>query len=921
MSADRLFIIDAMAMLFRSFYAFGKRPLTTKQGLPTSAIYGSAQFIINLIEKENPEHLVIACDAKHPTFRHELYPEYKANRSAMPEDLAVQIPEFERLISALGCPFFRQPGFEADDLIGSLAKQFASPKKHVYIVSGDKDFYQLVDENISLYSPKRGGEIDIVTPEKVIKKWDSPASKFVDILAIMGDSSDNVPGVRGIGEKGAAKLVAEHGSLESIYENPESIKNKSHIQKLIDSKENAFLSKKLVTIKTDIELDLNIPTFKNADFFQNAELKALFTDWEFNSLADKFVESFSLEQQIVSSTPNKKPQDSTTPKTANDSHVEIPKNYQLVNNKILLENLCEKLTSVDLFCFDTETTGLDIISDHPIGIAISTRPNEGYYIPLIAKHLEDIDADFIKQKISSFFADSAISKVAHNLKFDYQMLKNFGISIDGPCFDTMVEHHLIDSTARSHSLDYCCEKILSYQKIPTSELIGKKAEISMADVPLDKLTTYACEDVDYTLQLHRKLYPQLESENLLSAFHLVEMPLIPIIAEMERSGIHLNLHQLEGLSEELAERIESLKEEIYEIAGHEFNIASPKQLGSVLFEELKIHEQLGIKKIKKTKTGYSTDESVLTTLAEHPIAQKILDFRNHSKLKNTYTDTLPKMVNPSSGRIHASFHQTGTATGRLSSSEPNLQNIPIRSEFGKKIREAFDVKSSDHVLISADYSQIELRMLAHLSQDQNLISAYVDNLDIHAHTANALFGEGDTDGRSKAKAINFGIIYGMGPTRLAKETGSTMDEAKQFIEKYFAAYPKIRDFIDHIRENCDNEKYAYTLTGRRRPLPDQSSMGGRGFQLKENIAINSPIQGSAADLIKLAMISVCNDFAKRKVDAKLILQVHDELVFEVHKDNLEVALDIIKESMENAMKLTVPLKVEIGHGNNWLEAH
>ncbi len=904
MSKKRLFVVDAMALAFRSYHAFA-RALTTSDGMPTQAVYGSLLFLINLIEKERPDYLVIATDSREKTFRHQIYDLYKANRSEMPEDLAVQLPHLFRAYEALGCKLLKEPGLEADDLIGTLALQARQQDLLTYIVSGDKDFLQLIDEQTFLYSPKKGGEVSLANTQAVYDKFGILPSQVIDILALMGDSADNVPGVPGIGEKGATSLIQKYGSLEGVYENLDQVTNKRQWKSLQENRELAFLSKELVTIKTDADLAYAITDFycQPDTVLLSDDLMALVEELEFRSIRSRL-------QKLRQATP-----------AASASIQSYPHSYKSVVGDQDWSEFYLQWQAQDTFAFDTETTGLDIINDYPIGISISWQDSQAYYIPL--NHQQTGDLAQIKQQIQERLTDTKTIKIAHNLKFDLQMLHNIGIQISGPIADTMLASYLLKPNERFHNLDICCTRYLGYKKISTQAVLGDSG--TMVDTPLETLVTYACEDVDFTFQLFRLLVPQLEQQNLHTLFYQIEMPLVPIIAKMEQNGVFIDKNSLAKQASSINIKIQELESQIYEKAGETFNIKSPKQLQEILYEKLKVQEILGVKRLKKTKSGFSTDASVLEKLSAHPLVADLLEFRMLTKLKSTYIDTLPKLVNDASQRLHATFHQTGTATGRLSSSEPNLQNIPIRSPLGREIRKAFRPQSADNVIISADYSQIELRILASLADDPNLKAAFHEDLDIHTATASQIFTiaphEVSHNQRNQAKAINFGIIYGMGPQRLARDTGVSQKEAKSFIERYFASYPKIRTFIDGSISFAKKHEYTLTLGKRKRPLPEINGTDRLALANAQNIAVNTPVQGSAADLIKLAMIKLDQQFARHSLHAKLLMQVHDELIWECPKNELEQVQKIIKESMETAMDIGVPLKITIGVGSNWLEAH
>jgi DNA polymerase I len=931
----KLFIIDAMAMAFRNYHAFGQRPLITSSGIHTSAVFGSAMFMTKLIEDEKPDLLIVATDSKEKTFRHDLYKEYKANRTEMPEDLADQLPYFFELFSAMGIPVLRQPGVEADDIIGSICKKFASPEVQCLIVSGDKDFMQLINENIFLYSPKKNEPAMLVEANGVFQKFGCTPGQVIDVLALIGDASDNVPGVHGIGEKGASKLISEFSNLDGIYKNLDSISNLKLKNALIQNRDNAFLSRDLVTIKTDLDLDVSMSEMTlDDDALANQRLLDLYTKLEFRGLTSKtkdrlsspsenyqITHSKTVDKESVGGIPTE-----TRTENSSTSAEKIGTKYMIANTPELVISLTKELNAAETFSFDTETTGLDRIEDTPIGISFSTRAGYGWYLPLVQQHLEGwLTPDFVKEQIRPIFINPNKTKIAHNLKFDIQMLSNIGISILAPFGDTMLASYIINPISKEHNLDHCALERLSFRKISTKTLMGEKYERSMLEVPLKELATYACEDADVVLRLSEVYDSILTEMGLKNVYQSIDVPLAPILALMEQTGIYVDSDALGEISMKLNKRAKQLEQVIYKQAGEEFNINSPKQLQVILFEKLAIHQQLGLTRIKKTKSGFSTDVSVMESMSAHPLPRSILEYRTVTKLKNTYVDALPQLINPKTGRVHTNFHQTGTATGRLSSSDPNLQNIPIRKEEGREIRKAFSASAPDRRIVSADYSQIELRLLAHISDDNGLKAAFASNQDIHTATASKIFGvlpsEVTPDLRSNAKAINFGIIYGMGPQRLARETGVSMAEAKTFIEKYFDGFPRIRDYIESAKGAARDLGYSTTMTGRRRPIPEIHSKDRAVMINGENMAVNSPIQGSAADLVKLAMISTQKDLIESGLDAKMLLQVHDELVFECKSSQVKAVKELVKHAMENAMRLSVPLKVEVGEGSNWLEAH
>lgn len=942
----RLFVIDAMAMAFRNFHAFSRQPLTTAQGLPTSALFGSANFILSLINEEKPDYLVVAMDSREPTFRHERYPAYKANRTEMPEDLVKQLPYFLKLFDAFGLKTLKVSGQEADDLIGSLVTKFASPEVACYIVSGDKDFMQLISDHVFLYSPKKGEPAKIVDRSGVLERFSCKPEQVVDVLALMGDSADNIPGVPGIGEKGAVNLIKDFGSLERIYDMIALIKNPKQKEHLTKAKDEAFLARELVTINCTVNIDYHLQDFAyisgsqsgdQKEWHPKQELLDLFNELEFRSLANK------LKGVSVSSVPKHSlpsPEASKTPETPSQAIQSIETyektselSYVVVSDKTTLDEWTSVIEKAQEFCFDTETTGLNVIEDKPVGISFSTAEKKGFYIPLaeqkgISSYMMASEVrETVLQRLRVFLGDPRKLKIGHNVKFDIQMLHNLGVGVRGPFVDTMILSYVLDPVSRDHSLDSSTLKHLNYQKISLSSMLdlsGQDGARSITGVPLEKLARYAIEDADLTYRLFLRLWPEVEKAGLTRLCGEIEMPLIPVLAEMEQAGVFVDTDFLSEYSVKLDAMAKEREAKIYEIAGEHFNINSPKQLQVILYEKLKIPETLGVTRIKKTKTGFSTDVSVLEKLSDHPLPAAILEYRSVMKLKSVYVEALPQLVNAKTKRVHTSYHQTGTATGRLSSSDPNLQNIPIRSDLGREIRKAFCAEKGS-VIISADYSQIELRILSHLAEDAALIEAFKRGQDIHRTTAAKIFGVppdqvSDTL-RSRAKAINFGIIYGMGPQRLARETGVSMSEAKEFIEKYFAGFPGVRTFIDTAIKKARENGFSTTMVGRRRPIPELQSKNRQEMASAENVAVNSPVQGSAADLIKKAMIMISHEFEKQNLRSKMIMQVHDELVFEGPKNEADQVMKTIKLCMETAMDLTVPLVVDVGCGDNWLEAH
>lgn len=973
----KFFVIDFMAMAFRNFHAFSQNPLATSGGFPTSSIFGSTQFLLKLIQEEKPDYLVAACDSPEPTFRHLLYDQYKAHRKEMPLELAQQMPVLFRLFECFDIPVIKKSGVEADDIIGSIAHQLASKDLKVYIVSGDKDFMQLIDDDkVVLYAPKKAGRIELINENSVFEKFGVKPSQVIDVLALIGDSSDNVPGVPGIGEKGAAQLISQFGSLDGIYENLDKIANKRQHEGLKNNKALADLSKELVTIKIDLPLTFTLddavclPEHATA----NPHLLSLMHEMEFQALASKIDQKigkktellklpdlenpYGLENQNQANQQNDQsnhasadrsnklilPSQSLEREKTFDKAVSSEKNlgeeaqptkkplhrqntnYTTVNDVSTLEQMLTALKSSVAFAFDTETTGLNIHDDKPIGFSFSNKAGLAWYVPCYAPHLAgDLTAERVICEVKSLLESSKAVKVAHNLKFDLQMCRNLDIHPCAPIGDTMLQAFVLDASRVSFGIDQLAADYLGIAKIPTSSLIGSKGQISMTSVELPALAEYACEDADCCYRLYELFKPMLTNRKLENVYFDIELPLVKILAAMELEGIFVNAEALDQISDTLDKVAKTCEKKIWELAGEEFNINSTKQLANIIFEKLKIHEKLGVKKIKKTQSGYSTDVSVMESLSEDPLPAAVLEYRTVAKLKNTYVDTLPQLIHPKTQRLHTQFHQSGTATGRLSSSNPNLQNIPIRSQYGREIRKAFQARDKNWVLLSADYSQIELRILAHLSGDQNLKKAFLSGHDIHRATAAFMFGKNpeniDSDERSRAKAINYGLIYGMGPQRLARDTGVSVSEAKGFIERYFQGFPNIKGFIENSVELARSHGYSKTITGRRRPIDGLDDPNGATAAYARNTAVNSPIQGSAADLIKIAMINLWEELNLKGFKSKILLQVHDELVLECPKAEVEMIIPIVKHCMENAIPMDVPLEANIGVGDNWLEAH
>ncbi|MFY7671928.1 DNA polymerase I [Tenacibaculum sp. MEBiC06402] len=931
----RLFLLDAYALIFRGYYAFIKNPRINSKGMDTSAILGFTNSLLDVIKKEKPDYLAVCFDKGGSVDRVDVFPEYKANRQETPEAIKIAVPYIEKILEAMNIPAIVKEGYEADDIIGTLAKKAEKEGLETYMVTPDKDYAQLVSDSIFMYRPPRmGNGYEKWGVEEVQKKFEvERPEQVIDFLGMMGDSVDNIPGLPGVGEKTAKKFIAAYGSMEGLFENIHELKGKMK-EKVEANQELGLLSKKLATIMLDVpvELEQDKLIFEQPDI---EKTKAIFSELEFRRLTDNFVKTFSSEELSETKQQSSKQKETSgqfdlfsTPGSGNKTTESINgfktiQNtnhfYQLVNTPVARKLLLDKLLLQKSVCFDTETTGLKALEVELIGIAFSWEIGKGYYV---AFPEDQNETKQILETFRPFFESQNIEKVGHNIKYDIKVLSNYNMPVKGKLFDTMIAHYLINPDMR-HNMDILSETYLNYQPVPITELIGKKGknQLSMRTVDLDKQTEYAVEDADVTLQLKYHFEKELASSNLTELFEKVETPLVSVLTAMEIEGINLNTVFLGKFSKELSSEITSLEKKIYEQAGEEFNIASPKQLGPILFEKLKL-----VDKPKKTKTGqYSTAEDVLSSLKEHQIVADILEYRQCKKLLSTYVDALPNELNPKTNRIHTVYAQAVAATGRLSSNNPNLQNIPIRTIRGQEVRKAFIPRDENYTLLAADYSQIELRIIAALSDEETMIKAFQDGEDIHASTAAKVFNvaldEVTREQRSNAKTVNFGIIYGVSAFGLSNQTNLNRSEAKELIDTYYKTYPKLKNFIakqiDFARENG----YVETILGRKRYLKDINSRNAIVRGAAERNAVNAPIQGSAADVIKLAMINIHKRFEKEQFKSKMLLQVHDELVFDAHNDELETIKPIIKEEMENAFKLSVPLDVEIGMGTNWLEAH
>jgi DNA polymerase-1 len=921
--SKNLYLLDAYALIYRSYYAFIKNPRYNSKGQNTSAIYGFANTLIDLIQKERPSHIAVVFDPPYPTFRHVMYKEYKAQREATPEDIKLSIPIIKKLIEGFNIPVIEVAGFEADDTIGTLAKLAEKEGFTTYMMTPDKDYGQLISENIFMLKPARGGnEAEVIDTEKICAKYKiKDPIQVIDILGLMGDASDNVPGAPGIGEKTAIKLIGEYGSIENLYEHLDDLKGKQK-EKLADNKEQVLFAKELVTIRLDVpvELDEEKLVLNKPD---EEKLTKLFEELEFKMLAKRIFHKDITPTSTASVMQGSLFGDveiEKAPSNLNDiSNTEH--DYKLIDTDDKRKNLIETLSQQKEFCFDTETTGLDPRTAEIVGLAISFKSHSAYYIPFPANRNESLE---IFNEFRELFANKSIRKIGQNIKYDIAILKNYDIEVFGKIFDTMIAHYLMQPDLR-HNLNFLSEQYLGYKPISIEELIGKKgaSQGSMQNVPYDKISDYACEDADLTFQLKEMFEKELEKNYLDNLSSTLEMPLIPVLADMENSGIRVDTFALNEFAKELNLELIKTEEKIIEQSGVQFNVSSPKQLGEVLFDHMKLDPNA-----KKTKTKqYSTSEETLQKISDkHPIIQDILEFRSLKKLLSTYIEALPKLINEKTGKIHTSYQQAVASTGRLSSKNPNLQNIPIREARGREIRKSFIPSDENHLLLAADYSQIELRIMAHLSQDANMIEAFNNKVDIHTSTAANIFhveniDDVTSDQRRIAKSANFGIIYGISAFGLSQNLRISRSEAKQLIDEYFNSFPNVKTYMDKSIATARDKGFVETMMGRKNILNDINSRNGIVRGNAERYAINAPIQGSAADIIKLAMIDIYNDLQKKQYKTKMILQVHDELVFDVYKPELEEIKELVKSKMENAIKLSIPLTVDIGIGDNWLQAH
>ncbi|PID95593.1 MAG: DNA polymerase I [Bacteroidetes bacterium] len=919
----KIFLLDAYALIFRSYYAFIRNPRVNSKGLNTSAIFGFVNTLEEVLKKENPSHIAVVFDPPGPTFRNEMYAEYKANREATPEDIKLAVPYIKNILKAYGIPVVQVDGYEADDVVGTLSVKAEADGFQVYMMTSDKDYAQLVTDNVFIYRPRRSGERNntILKTSDILEKYQIKNTKqIIDILALWGDAADNVPGAPGVGEKTAIKLIDKYASVEGLLENTEELKGKQK-EKIENNKEQILLSKQLVTIETNVPLNVDWKDFERSDM-QSDEMKSIFEELEFNTLIQRFFGEKTKPVQ-TSLFPIEETSDSETPEEHQSSKKNIRTenpDYILVDTPYLRKECINYLSKKSSFAFDTETTGLSPHESKIIGMSFSAEKGKAFYV--LMPDNEDEKREIL-QAFKPLFEDESTMKVGQNIKYDMLILRQYNVEVKGKLFDTMIVHYVLYPDLR-HNMNFMADTLLNYECISIESLIGKKGknQLSMKDVDLDLLKDYAAEDADITWQLKEILEPKLKDENADTLYFDIEAPLIPVLAEMEHVGVYLDVEQLNNYATELASELSDIEKRIFELCGVEFNVGSPKQLGEVLFDKMKITD-----KPPKTKTKqYSTSEETLQKLSDkHPVIHEILEYRSVKKLLSTYVEALPKLINPNTGKIHTSFNQAVAATGRLSSNNPNLQNIPIREARGQKIRKAFTT-TENHIFLSADYSQIELRLMAHMSKDPNMLEAFnTENTDIHAATAAKIFkvpvSEVSREQRSKAKTANFGIIYGISAFGLAQRLNISRKEAKQLIDGYFENFPRVKQYMDECIALAREKGYVETIMGRRRYLADINSRNAVIRGVAERNAINAPIQGSAADIIKIAMINIHRRLINENFQARMNLQVHDELNFDCPVDELEKLSTMVREEMENAIHLSVPLIVDMGKGKNWLEAH
>jgi len=924
-NSKNLFLLDAYALIYRGYYAFIKNPRINSKGTDTSAILGFMNSLFEIIRTQNPDYLAVAFDKGGSLTRSEMFEEYKSNRDKTPEPILVAIPYIKKILGGMKIPILEKEGFEADDIIGTVAKDAEENNFKVYMVTPDKDFAQLVSNNIFLCKPARmGNSMEIWGVDEVKDKFEvqSP-DQVIDYLGMMGDSVDNIPGLPGVGDKTAKKFIKQYGSLENLLQNAHEVTGKLG-EKILENKELGVLSKKLAKIILDVPIDYNLDEFKLSDPDKDIVLK-VFDELEFRRIKETFFKIFGTNSSKLEEKGAEVVQGDLFSETynldSNKENLDDSKSiYQIIESFEELKLLVEKMMEQEIVAFDTETEGLNALETNIVGISFSWRKGIGYYLP-IKNNKSVYEKSF--EILKPFFESTKIIKVGHNIKFDIQVLLKYNVKVSSPIYDTMVAHYLINPDMR-HNLDTLSESYLNYSPISIESLIGKKGknQISMRDVSIDKIKNYASEDADITLRLKGIFDKEIEVNNLSKIFYDIEIPMINVLSEMEAEGIKIDTSYLKKLDKEFEDDLEKLKKEIFKKCGEEFNLNSPKQLGEILFDKLKL-----VSKPKKTKTGqYSTSEEVLSSLAnDHRIIENILEWRSLDKLQNTYVRSLPNEVSNLTKRVHSSFNQTVTTTGRLSSNNPNLQNIPIRTANGQKIRKAFIPRNNDYIIMAADYSQIELRVIASISNEENMIDAFVNNQDIHTITASKIYNVDpenvSREQRGNAKTVNFGIIYGVSAFGLSQQTDLNRSESKQMIDNYFLNYPGLKKYMSDQIDFARNNGYVETIMGRRRYLQNINSQNNMLRSGAERNAINAPIQGSAADIIKIAMININSEFKKQSFKSKMLLQVHDELVFDVHNSEKDRIQDIVKTTMESAVKLKVPLKIDLEFGKNWLEAH
>ena len=920
----KLFLIDGHAMVYRTHFAFINRPLINSKGVNTSAISGFVRILWDILKRYNPSHIGVCFDPEGPTFRHDAYEPYKANRDKQPEDISVAIPIIREILRGFRIPVFEVPGFEADDVIGTLSHKAEKKGFQVYMVTPDKDYGQLVSDHVMMFKPGKQGEEEILGVPEILEKWQiKRIGQVIDMLGIQGDSVDNIPGVKGIGPKGAIKLLEQYDSLEGVYEHIDELSG-SVKTKLLESRDDAFLSKELATIKTDVPIDFDEHDLRRSPI-DKALLSELFRELEFRTIARSILEEPPSQgvQQTLFDAPAPEPgtEVEESYSIAQTSLRDTDKKYELVNDEKSRNSLIRTLAAAEEFCFDTETSSLDPHTTSLVGVAFCCAPDEAFYVPIPEDRPQAVQ---ILDGFRKLLLDPAKLKIGQNLKFDILVLKGYGVEVAGPYFDTMIAHYLLEPDQR-HKLDFLSETLLGYKMIPIEDLIGKKGkhQLNMRDIDVATVAEYAAEDAEITFQLKQLLDVQLKENNLEKVFKEIEMPLIEVLASMEFEGVRVDAGFLREYSKVLGQKIGEAEQAIYHSAGVRFNISSPKQVGEVLFDRLKIPHRW-----KKTSSGqYSTSEEKLDELAaEHKIVSDILEYRKLQKLKNTYVDTLPELINPNTGRIHSSYNQARAATGRLSSEKPNLQNIPIRDEAGREIRKAFQAADEEHILMAADYSQIELRLIADMSGEVAMQESFRSGLDIHRATAARVYGvqvdEVTGDQRRNAKTVNFSIIYGAGATNLSRQLSIPRKEAGELIENYFSQYQGLKKYMEDTLNFARETGYVQTLLGRKRILRDINSRNGMMRSNAERMAINTPIQGTAADMIKIAMIRIHKTIRERGFRSKMILQVHDELVFDVYQPEKQSLEQLVVELMRTAIPgLSIPIVVDVGYGQNWLEAH